>query len=127
MKGLDKLIKGTLMVAVATLAVTIPAKAAGSTQYKLVWSDEFDGTTLDEKNWNYNIGNGNWEWGNGEYENYTDDEKNIKVENGLLVITPRAEKNGEGKTEYTSGRINSSGKVSIKYGKLKQELSCRMK
>ncbi len=122
MKGLDKLIKGTLMVAVATLAVTIPAKAAGSTQYKLVWSDEFDGTTLDEKNWNYNIGNGNWGWGNGEYENYTDDEKNIKVENGLLVITPRAEKNGEGKTEYTSGRINSSGKVSIKYGKIEARI-----
>ena len=50
--------------------------ATKSTQYKMVWSDEFNGTKLNLKNWTYDIGNGgaNFGWGNNELEYYTDRE-----------------------------------------------------
>ena len=38
--------------------------------YTLVWSDEFDGNTIDESKWNFETGNGNWGWGNGEHQYY---------------------------------------------------------
>lgn len=122
MKGLTKILVAAVTLTASFALFAAPVKAAGSTQYKLVWSDEFDGNTLDEKNWNYNIGNGEWGWGNAEWEYYTDEEKNIKVENGNLVITARADKNENGKFDYTSARINSSGKASFKYGKIEARI-----
>ncbi len=116
----------TLFCAALSLTFTATTSAAVRTtgsnannQYKLVWSDEFDGTELDKNNWNYDTGN--WGWGNNELQNYTDSEDNVKVENGCLVLTARAEKNGD-KTTYTSGRVNSSGKAYFKYGKLEARI-----
>ena len=59
--------------------------------YTLVWSDEFNGTTVDESNWNYNIGGEGW--GNNEQEYYTD--QNTIVENGNLVILPEKQKQSD--------------------------------
>ena len=36
----------------------------------LVWSDEFDGTTINKTNWVFETGNNNG-WGNAEQEYYT--------------------------------------------------------
>ena len=47
--------------------------------YVLVWSDEFDGETINEDYWNFEIGNGNWGWGNGELQYYTKPKKIIKI------------------------------------------------
>ena len=56
--------------------------------WKLTWSDEFNGTSLDLNSWKYETGaNG---WGNEEFQDYTEG-KNIKFENGCLVIIPRME------------------------------------
>ena len=99
---------------------------AKSTEYDMVWSDEFSGTTLNADNWSYNIGNGNAGWGNREHEYYTDREDNVKVENGNLIITAKAEeiKHPTSGTvfHYTSGRINSSGLQSFKYGRLEARM-----
>ena len=38
--------------------------------WNLVWSDEFNGTQLDESIWNYEIGTGDWGWGNNEQQYY---------------------------------------------------------
>lgn len=82
--------------------------------YQLVWSDEFDGTKLDESNWNYDIGGGDILWGNHELQNYTDRPENISVKNGCLIITAlEEEKDG---FSYTSGRIQSKEKQSFEYG-----------
>ncbi|WP_370748601.1 family 16 glycosylhydrolase [Eubacterium sp.] len=102
--------------------------ATKSTQYKMVWSDEFNGTKLNLKNWTYDIGNGgaNFGWGNNELEYYTDREDNVKVENGSLVITARADNyKGPGMkkaTKYTSGRIKTSNLQSFKYGKIEARM-----
>lgn len=95
--------------------------------YKLVWSDEFDGsgdnvdsnTGLNLDKWSYQLGNGKTAaglegWGNSERQSYTDRSKNISVENGLLRITAAYEADGysygnEGKSYYTSARIVTKG------------------
>ena len=99
-----------------------------STQYKMVWSDEFNGTELNRNNWTYDIGNGgaNVGWGNNELEYYTDRTDNVKVQNGNLIITAKAEKyiNEEtgGVYKHTSGRIKTSNLQSFKYGKLEARM-----
>ena len=56
----------------------------GSNTYNLVWSDEFDGTTLNSANWTPEIGGGGW--GNGEQQTYTSNTENLKIEGGNLII-----------------------------------------
>lgn len=80
----------------------------------LMWSDEFNGTSIDKSNWSYDIGTGDWGWGNNEQQYYTDYENNVKVNNGSLKIIARNEKMGS--SSYTSGRIVSKNKYSFKYG-----------
>jgi beta-glucanase (GH16 family) len=84
-------------------------------QFQLVWSDEFDGDTLDNTKWNYEIGNGTNGWGNNEKEYYTSRPQNIKVQDGKLIITAINESYGG--FGYTSGRITTKGKGHWKYGR----------
>lgn len=73
----------------------------------LVWSDEFEKNgKLDENKWSYSIGNLNG-WGNGEIQKYTDNIKNICVQNGICKITALR----EGKSNrWTSARIKTEHK-----------------
>lgn len=86
--------------------------------YTLVWSDEFDGTSLDTTNWSYDKGGSGW--GNNELQYYTDRTENVKVENGYLQITALKE-SYRGKS-YTSGRIKTQDKVFKTYGKVEARL-----
>lgn len=83
----------------------------------IVWSDEFNGTSLDQSKWNYQIGDGCAEsicgWGNNELQSYQQD--NVSVENGRLKITALKER-VKG-SQYTSGRINTKGKADFTYGR----------
>lgn len=87
---------------------------------KLVWSDEFDKPGApDAAKWNYDLGDGCPNvcgWGNNELEYYTNDAKNVRVENGNLIIEARKEDKG-GKS-YTSTRIVSKGKGDWLYGRV---------
>ncbi len=87
--------------------------------WKLAWSDEFNGSTLDLSSWTYETGNGTGGWGNQELQYYTAGD-NIKFENGNLVIVPRLEVN---KTtgniqNVTSTRIKTADKREFTYGKM---------
>lgn len=93
---------------------------AAETGWSLVWSDEFNGTSLDRSVWNYDIGTGNWGWGNGEVQYYTDKADNVSVSDGSLKITAKRE-NYSG-SSYTSGRINTLGKKAFKYGKMEARI-----
>ena len=88
-----------------------PTAMVGSNTYNLVWSDEFDGTTLNSANWTPEIGGGGW--GNGEQQTYTSNTENLKIEGGNLII--RAVKSG---SAWTSARIKSQGLRSFQYGKI---------
>ncbi|MEC8759394.1 MAG: family 16 glycosylhydrolase, partial [Bacteroidota bacterium] len=95
-------------------ALWLPAQS-----WTLSWSDEFNGTGIDNTKWGYDIGTGAaqglWGWGNGELQYYTDDNDNADVVNGNLVITARQE-NFAG-SNYTSARMVTRNKFSQTYGK----------
>ena len=83
----------------------------------MTWSDEFNGTSLDLNSWKYETGaNG---WGNEEFQDYTEG-KNIKFENGCLVIIPRMEYDLVAKKPVycSSTRINTKGKREFTYGRM---------
>ncbi len=87
-------------------------------EYELVWSDEFDGTTLNADNWTIEVnGSGG---GNQELQYYTDRPENVRVEDGFLVLEARKEEY-LGK-QYTSGRIISKNKQDFTYGKMEARL-----
>ena len=86
--------------------------------YNLVFSDEFDGTTLDLSKWNIQSGYA----ANQEKEYYTAGGNNIRLENGNLVITGKKEQAVPDRN-YSSGRINSQGKGYVKYGKIEARIS----
>ena len=83
--------------------------------WKLVWSDEFDGSGLpDTTKWTFDFGN--WGWGNNELQYYTVNcAENARQENGNLIIEAR--KNNLG-YPWTSARLTTRGKVSFVYGKI---------
>lgn len=83
--------------------------------WELVWSDEFDqGTAPDPARWSID------EWPartvNDEDQAYTARPKNLRIEDGMLVIEAHKERYDD--AEYTSGRIHSSGKGDLLYGRV---------
>jgi beta-glucanase (GH16 family) len=81
----------------------------------LVWSDEFDiDGAPDSSKWGYDLGAGGW--GNNEPQYYTKRPENVLVKGGFLKINTIKE-NYLGST-YTSARILTKGKFSLKYGKI---------
>jgi beta-glucanase (GH16 family) len=91
-----------------------PDKYAPGEGWKLYWSDEFEGSSLDTNKWNYDLGGGGW--GNNELEGYTSDTNNVYLKDGKLVIQANKEDNIY--FPYSSGRINTKGKFSFLYGKI---------
>lgn len=90
--------------------------------YHLLWSDEFDGESLDYANWTYDVGNGNWGWGNGEKQYYTTLSRNSYVEDGALHIVAMADPT-YANCDYTSARLKSVGLFNFTYGRIEARLS----
>ena len=88
----------------------------------LVWSDEFDGTSLNTANWNYQTGDGCaigiCGWGNNEDQFYK--QENVEVSGGTLKITAKRERNRG--SAYTSGRINTNGKQGFTFGRMESRI-----
>jgi len=98
------------------ISVKVYCKSAIPPGQDLVWSDEFNGTSLDDKTWNYEIGNLGV---NNEVEYYTSDAANISVKDGCLQITALYSPNYNNKGyNYTSARITTQNKYSFMYGKV---------
>ena len=76
---------------------------------RLVWSDEFNGSSISTANWGFDLGAGGW--GNNELENYTNRPENARIDNGMLVIEARRENFGG--SAYTSARMKTQGKQSF--------------
>ena len=95
-------------------AVVVREQSPRSEGWEPVWGDEFnyDGVP-DPARWSFNI----WPPGkvNNEDQYYTDRPKNVRVEDGMLVIEAHLE-DYEG-ARYTSGRIHSEGKADFLYGR----------
>lgn len=118
---------------VATMAFTFsvsPTSAVPeppSDGWKLVWSDEFDGTVLDRTKWNVE-NYSTYGDGNKELACLMDRPQNVRVANGTLQITARRERkpikcgskdsrfpNGR---RYTSGHLTTRRKAAFTYGRI---------
>jgi len=84
------------------------------TGYNLVWRDEFEGTSLNTADWNYEMGAGGW--GNQESQHYTDRSENSFVSNGRLTIEARQE-SYQG-APYTSARLTTQFKQAFRFGRV---------
>jgi beta-glucanase (GH16 family) len=105
-----------LLVAAALAVLVTDVRAQ---DWELVWSDEFEGDTLDTSKWSYQYGTGTSEgltgWGNNELQYYTDRPENVFVQDGKLHIVARQERFGN--RDYTSARIRSINQGDWTYGR----------
>lgn len=86
--------------------------------YTLVWSEEFDSEGVNTQNWNFETGGGGW--GNQELQYYTNRPENSFIRNQKLVIKVLHEEYGT--RNYTSARITTKDKFSVKYGKIEARI-----
>lgn len=90
--------------------------APDDSSYKMVWQDEFNGNSLNSKNWGYQTG----AWNSSGVQNcYKESPNNVAVNNGTLKITARHEPGttcGGQKRDFTSGFVQTAGKQFWTYG-----------
>lgn len=79
---------------------------------RLYWGDEFNYPgTPDSTKWSYDLGGEGW--GNNELQRYTNDPRNVRVENGNLIIEAHKDS-----SSYTSARLISKDKGDWLYGRM---------
>jgi beta-glucanase (GH16 family) len=118
-------------------AVAVVALSAGLTvvsrsdraEAAVVWNEDFNGAAgagVDTSKWNFDVGGGGW--GNQELEYYTSGTSNVAMDGqGHLVITARKGSGGHndcwnGTCQFTSGRIQTSGKFNQQYGHIEARI-----
>jgi len=98
--------------------------------WNLLWSDEFNGSTLDESKWTAE--EACWGGGNNEQQCYTQRTDNVEVVNGLLrlvaleeeftgknlPLTTTPQDTAQATQPYTSGQVRTIGKASWTYGRI---------
>jgi beta-glucanase (GH16 family) len=121
-----------LMLALAVGGFCAASAIAATTNWQLIWADEFtQGGLPDKAKWAYEVGYVR----NNELQYYTRDRlENARIENGTLIIEGRKEKHpnpqykpgGDPKNrrtgaefaQYTAASINTEGKASFLYGRV---------
>jgi len=99
----------TVLIGVLCIAMTASAQT-----WNIVWSDEFDGPSINSSNWTYDLGAGGW--GNNELQYYTNRPVNATISNGALLIIARKE-SYQG-SAYTSARLKTQNLRSFTYGRV---------
>ncbi|QEL18004.1 glycoside hydrolase family 16 protein [Limnoglobus roseus] len=106
-----------IALAVALWPTRSPRAADTAAEWKMVWSDEFAGTEIDKAKWDYDTGNGFFDygtntwiggWGNSELQYYTKEADNAFVKDGMLHI--KAIKESYLGCGYTSARLKTRKK-----------------
>ncbi len=108
---------------VAPLVAAALLAPASHAQLTLVWSDEFDGTSINPANWEHQLGTGTLYglpagWGNNEWQTYTDDPANSYVSGGNLHIVARRTTGNA----YTSARLRSKNLQDFLYGRIEARI-----
>lgn len=91
------------------------------TDWQLVWSDEFDGESIDTSKWNHEVNCDGG--GNNEAQCYTDNSENSYLADGKLNIVALHAEEGAAKP-YTSARMTTQYKGDFKYGRI--EMSAKL-
>ncbi len=90
--------------------------AAQVVSYQMIWSDEFEGSSVNTSKWNFETGGGGW--GNNEQQYYQS--SNATVANGMLSITARKE--DVGGRSYSSARMITLDKRHFTYGRIEARI-----
>ncbi len=96
-------------------ALSVRGKVRRAEDWQLAWSDEFDANgPPNENNWTIE----EWAAGvvNDEDQAYTSRARNVRVEDGHLVI--EADREDYQGALYTSARLQSAGKADVLYGRI---------
>lgn len=98
---------------------------------RLVWSEEFGESRLDQRQWSFETSHNKQGWFNGERQYYSADRsENLRLERGNLIIEARAEKLDPkrypdwGGQSYTSARIISSQAWRYGFFEVRAKLPC---
>ncbi len=84
--------------------------------YTLLWNDEFDGDTVNTKNWNLDRRQPGW--ANNELQEYRASEENVFLRDGKLVLKAIKTQTESGADYYTSGKVSTRMKHDFTYGKI---------
>ena len=129
MKIIRKILLSVSLIIVLSLCNIIlrndsRAETTENKAFELMWSDEFDGTELNKKNWYCKEGKNV----NQEKQYYTSSKDNVEVSDGTLKIKAQKvleeEKEKYGGAEYTSARLEGrnakTGEIlqQVQYGKV---------
>ena len=105
------------------LLLCLLATSCAKSEWKLVWSDEFDGAELNSAYWNVedNARGG----GNAELQYYAP--KNITIERhpvtGESCLVLNAQREDYRNRPCTSARLNTQDKVTVEYGKVEARIA----
>jgi beta-glucanase (GH16 family) len=100
-----------------------------SQNWNLIWSDEFNSSTLDTSKWIHDIGTGSqyglYGWGNSELQYYQP--QNTILNNGSVKIIANLEPNGivdswNNTMYYSSSKITTKGTFDFRYGKVEASI-----
>jgi beta-glucanase (GH16 family) len=108
----------SIITAIAFIGLAACTMKGNKNDYKLVWSDEFNGAGLpDAAKWGYDTAGNDWGWGNKELQYYTDqDEENSYQKDGYLHIVAIREPMPH--KDYSSARLITKNKGDWKYGRV---------
>ncbi len=84
-----------------------------ASNWNLVWSDEFDASSIDTRKWNFEVNCAGG--GNNEKQCYTDKKENAFIKDGVLNIV--ALPATDAAQPYTSARLTTKNKGDFKYGR----------
>lgn len=97
---------------------------------QLLWSEEFNGPSLDGSAWTASDGNGCQinlcGYGNAELQYYSPNNvsiANVPFESGTRALAIRAQNQTVGSNVFTSGKIDTKGKVQVQYGMVEVRMS----
>jgi hypothetical protein len=108
-----------LVAASATASASVTSPVIG----KLLWSEEFNGASLDGSVWAASNGNGCQiglcGYGNQELQFYSPNNLsivNVPFEPATRALAITARREVVGSNQFTSGKVDTAGKVQVKYG-----------
>lgn len=115
-----------LAVAASQASASVTNPAIG----QLLWSEEFNNATLNTSVWNATDGNGCQinlcGYGNAELEYYSPNNVSIvdvPFEPGTRALAIRAQQQTVGSNAFTSGKLDTMGKVQVQYGMVEIRMS----
>ena len=125
-KAFQNILAGLLLGAAAQAAASVSNPAIG----QLLWSEEFNGTSVDSSVWTAADGNGCQinlcGYGNAELQYYSPNNAsivNVPFESGTRALAIQARSQAVGSNVFTSARLDTRGKVQVQYGMIEIRMS----